>query len=137
MTYTVDIEKDLLQTYNAANSDEERGEVVKTLAGRHQKPVASVRAKLVKMGVYKKPNSSKRSVKKDELVRLIATITGKDEELMDSLEKATKLALNAVLETFASAEKRIQELENHVSVLEDTLDANGIELETQKEEEVA
>ena len=81
--------------YLAAPTDE----TVKALAERFGKSVRSIVAKLAKEEVYvpKAKAEAKRTMLKSEMVAEIAKLVGKDEEVMESLEKATGPALLAVL----------------------------------------
>jgi hypothetical protein len=76
-------------------------EMVKALATKFGKTTRSIVAKLVKEGVYvsKAKESGKRAMLKAEMVAEIAKLTGKNEEQLESLEKATGPALMAVLDT--------------------------------------
>lgn len=106
----------LLETvYTSASTDEERKNAVLELSNTVGKTVNSIRSKLAKMGIYKKPTPTNKagnvSLKKDALVTIISAVTGKDAELMGSLEKSTKFALEAVITQFDTYETIINELE--------------------------
>lgn len=97
VNYTEEMTNELVGAYTQAASNDERNEVVTEMAEKFGKTVASIRAKLVREKVYVKAEATKgRGVLKDELVAAIATLTNSDEELMDSLAKATKEALTIV-----------------------------------------
>jgi hypothetical protein len=61
--------------------------------------VQSVRAKLAKEGVYKAKakEANKRDMLKSEMVAEIARLVETNEEVVESLEKATSVALKAVM----------------------------------------
>ena len=100
----------LVAAYDAADSDESRAAVVASFAEAFEKKPASIRAKLVREGVYQKPEASrKRTAKKADMVQRIATLTGADSEKLDSLEKATANALKVVIAALESHEEEISE----------------------------
>ncbi len=72
---------------------------VESIARKLGKTVRSVVAKLAKEGVYhaKNKEAGKRDMLKSEMVSEISQIVGRNEEVMESLEKATGSALKAVL----------------------------------------
>lgn len=74
-------------------------ETVKALALEMGKTVRSIVAKLALQKVYKAKakEAGKREMLKAEMVAEIAKLLGKDEEQLESLEKATGPALMAVL----------------------------------------
>ena len=102
VNYTADQTAELVQAYTSAKTDAERKEVVKLFAGVIGKTEASIRAKLSAEKVYVKPQrltkGGKAIVKKAELADKIADLIGKDREVMGSLDKATKVALEAIIE---------------------------------------
>jgi len=73
------------------------------LAGQLKKDVRSIRAKAVRMGIYKaQPKVSKTGGKvesKDDIVADIAKIVGKN---LDGLEKAPKVALQIIRSKIAA-----------------------------------
>ena len=95
MTYTAEMTTKMVEVYSSATSDEQRKAVVEDLASEFEKSVPSVRAKLVREGVYVKAEGKTGSAKarKDALVSAIALQTGANEEVLDSLTKATREAL--------------------------------------------
>lgn len=101
--------------YREADTDAERKEAVQTLADEFGKTINSIRAKLAGMKVYVKPAKTTKSgavsVTKAKLVEQLTAITGATPELMDSLEGATKNALNALLTRFAEYEAILEEYE--------------------------
>ena len=101
VTYTEDQTVQLVAAYKDAETDAERKDVVETFATAFGKTPNSIRAKLSREGVYQKPakvtKSGKAIVKKAELVEQIADKLGVSSEVVESLEKATKVALEKVL----------------------------------------
>lgn len=95
--YTEEVTTALAEKYQAAQDDEARAEVVKQAAQDLQVKEASVRAKLVNLGIYKaKERTTKTGEKietKAEIVAQIAKSLGVQEDVVDSLEKATKPVL--------------------------------------------
>ena len=100
-TYTDDQVTSMVAAYTEAQSDESRAEVVETFANDLGKSVASVRSKLVREGVYvKKTRTTKTGasiVSKADLVTQIEAAAGAQPGDFDSLEKATKNVLVAIL----------------------------------------
>ena len=100
-TYTEDQVSKMVSAYEAADTDEGRAEVVESIAEEFGKSVASVRSKLVREGVYvKKTRTTKTGepvVSKADLVNQIADAIGEDAEVIESLEKATKVTLQKIL----------------------------------------
>lgn len=98
--YTEAQTDELVEAYTGAESDAERKEVVDEFATNFGKSVASVRQKLVREGVYQKPEKKKsvtgKVERKAEIVADIAAAMGADESRIESLEKGTKDALNLV-----------------------------------------
>lgn len=95
--YTDEVVARMVETYEAAESDEARASVVADMADELNVKVQSVRAKLVNLGVYKaKQRTSKTGEpieSKASIVADIATRLSVDEERLESLEKATKPVL--------------------------------------------
>jgi hypothetical protein len=98
--YTESVIENMVAAYTAAESDEDRANTIVRLADDVGTSVASVRAKLVNLGVYKaKERTSKTGApieSKAKIVGDIATLMGVEEEAIGSLEKATKRVLLAV-----------------------------------------
>ena len=96
MNYTPEQTKELVEAYKADRSQA----TIEALATKMGKTVRSVIAKLSKEGVYesKAKEAAKRSMLKSEMVSEIAKLLNKNEEVLESLEKATGPALMAVLE---------------------------------------
>lgn len=99
--YTEDQISKMVSDYTAVDTDEARAEVVDNLAAEFGKTIYSIRSKLVREGVYvKKTRVTKAGmpvVSKAELVVQIADAMGEDPEVIESLEKATKVTLLKVL----------------------------------------
>ena len=97
VTNYTDEQTDILKIAYTANPTQA---TVEALAAQLGKTAKSVIAKLAKEGVYKsksKETSGKREMLKREMVTEMAVLLGKDEEQLESLEKATGPALMAVL----------------------------------------
>lgn len=110
VNYTPEQTTQLVAAYNAADSDESRAAVVTSFAEAFEKKPASIRAKLVREGVYQKPAASrKRTAKKADMVQRIAKLAGTDSEKLDSLEKATANALKVVIAALETHESEISE----------------------------
>ena len=116
VNYTPENVAELDLTYTSATTDIERALAVKALAEKIGKTVNSVRAKLAKMGIYIKPKPTNKAgvtaIRKNALVDIISAVTGKDAELMGSLEKSTKFALESIIEQFDLYESIIADLES-------------------------
>ena len=98
--YTEEQTAELVKAYNAAQTDEDRANVVNTEAARLGKTVRSIRQKLVREGVYVRPERKTKSgtsiEKKAQIVEDIASAMGCESEAIESLEKGTKTALELV-----------------------------------------
>jgi acetylglutamate kinase len=99
--YTPEQEQELVKMYL-------EGHPVETLAQRFNKSNKSIIAKLARLGVYKREQKQSNRVTKADLVGVIALALGVDRDLIATIEKADKVAL----ETLASA------IEGQVSGLE-------------------
>lgn len=99
--------------YNEAQSDDARKEAVESLAQDFGRSPASIRSKLVHLGVYKKPERKAKDgsdiERKDDIVEDIAEACGMDSELFDSLEKANKSVLKAIRETLRDSQNFVPE----------------------------
>ncbi len=104
----------LVAAYVASPTDE----TVKDFAEKFGKSVKSIVAKLVKEKVYisKAKEAGKRAMLKSEMVGQIAKLTGRTDEQLESLEKATGPALMAVIEVLTS-------LANNVATLKAEIEA--------------
>ena len=89
--YSVEAVATIVEGYKA-------GEAVEALAAKVGKSVRSVVAKLSREGVYvaKAKTAGAKAVTKADLIARIAGKTGIAREKLDSLEKATKEALEAL-----------------------------------------
>ena len=100
VNYTESMAAELSAAYAAADTEEKREAVISHFAGKFAKNVKSIRAKLVREGVYvKKAYKTKAGVtpeRKAAIVQDIATALGASEDVIGSLEKATKKALELV-----------------------------------------
>ena len=105
--YTPEMIETMTEMYTSALGDTERKEMVVSISDKLGKTVNSVRAKLSKLGVYIKPKATTKSgavvVRKAELVTNIATLLNVDEDLLGSLEKATKFSLEAAIKGLTPA----------------------------------
>lgn len=100
VNYTPEQVNVLVSAYEVAGSDEARAEVVETFANDLGKSVASIRAKLSREGVYVKKavaSTNKPKVKKDAKVAQLATLLGKDEDLVSDAEKLTHRTLDFII----------------------------------------
>ena len=94
---------DMVERYTGAETDEGRKEVVTELAEELGKSEASIRAKLVREGVYIAKKATAKNgepiVKKSELVDKLVKSLGVElsENEASSLEKATKTALTKLV----------------------------------------
>ena len=101
----------MVERYEAAQTDEQRAAIVEELAHEFGKTVRSVRAKLVREGVYvKKTYKTKTGDKaetKENIVDDIARALGVASDQLGGLEKATKKALNLIRGTMVAAQSLI------------------------------
>ena len=92
--------------YSDAETDSERKDLVGAFANDFGLNVASIRAKLVRMGIYIKPEAKTKNgskiARKADLVSEIAHLMNVDEDLIGSLEKATKFSLEKLIENLPS-----------------------------------
>lgn len=96
VNYTAEQTKELVEAYKA----EPTQATVEAFATKFGKTARSIVAKLSKEQVYKAKakEAGKREMLKAEMVSEIAKLLNKNEETLESLEKATGPALMAVLE---------------------------------------
>lgn len=89
--YTPEMTMEVVNSYKT-------GDTVEMIAERTGKSVRSVVAKLSREGVYvaKSKAKSVAAPRKAELIAEIATAIGTSEELIESLEKATREALELI-----------------------------------------
>ena len=93
--------------YVKGQNDEERQTILENLAIETKRDIKSLRAKLVRMGVYVKktyvPKTGGTVETKDKIVRSIAGTLGVTEEQLAGLNKATKPTLNLIRAAFEVA----------------------------------
>ena len=94
----------LIASYNGDNSE------LKTIAAELGKTIPAVRAKLVNLKVYQKPEAVAKvggasSVRKAHLVRDIAKLVAMESDDLESLEKATKPTLEALAAAIFESQK--------------------------------
>jgi response regulator RpfG family c-di-GMP phosphodiesterase len=98
--YTVEMTEEVVAAYSAAESEAAREEVVAHFAEKFGKNSKSVRAKLVREGVYVKKEYKTKTggdvERKDAIVENIASALGVSSDAVGSLEKATKKALTLI-----------------------------------------
>jgi len=89
--YTPEMTMEVVASYKA-------GDTVEMIAERTGKSVRSIVAKLSREGVYVAKSKAKgvAAPRKAELITEIATAIGTSEELIESLEKATREALELI-----------------------------------------
>ena len=99
--YTDEMVARLNEVYDGSADEATRKAAVAALAEELGKSAASIRAKLTREKLYvpmAKAPKGKNTVRKAELVTAIAKAINADEDVIGSLEKATKVALNKVLD---------------------------------------
>ena len=104
VNYTDEMVARLAEVYNGKATDEVRKAQVQELADELGKSPASIRAKLTREGLYvalTKAPAGKAVVRKAQLVTAIASQLSVDEDIIGSLEKATKDTLKRVLTALA------------------------------------
>ena len=89
--YTPEMTKTVVEAYQS-------GQTVEQIAAETGKSTRSIVAKLSREGVYQAKNKTKNTnlVRKADLITEIAFSIGTNEELIESLEKATKEALELI-----------------------------------------
>lgn len=106
VNYTDDQVATLMSVYGEATTDEARKEAVETLAKGMNKHPASIRAKLSSLGVYVKAKpttkAGKAIVSKADLVSAVAKKLDVNEDVIGSLEKATKQTIQMVLDALSA-----------------------------------
>lgn len=101
VNYTDEMVARLHAVYDGEADVETRDAQIAQLADEVGKSAASVRAKLTSEGIYVpkgKAEGKTKGVRKAHLVTAIAKELEVDEDVVGSLEKATKVALTKVLE---------------------------------------
>lgn len=95
--YTAEVTEELKNAYVSAESDEQRAEVVAQYSAELGVSDASVRGKLAHLKVYVpkagRTKDGRKIESKAKIVQDIAHLMGENEEVVESLEKATKTAL--------------------------------------------
>ena len=91
VNYTAEQTKAIVEAYQA-------GVAVETIATEQGKSARSIVAKLAREGVYQAKSKAKaaQTVRKADLIAEIAHAIHTNEELLESLEKATKEALELI-----------------------------------------
>ena len=89
--YSPEMTKTIVESYKS-------GQTVEAIAAATGKSTRSIVAKLSREGVYQAKNKTKNTnlVRKADLITEIAFSIGTNEELIESLEKATKEALELI-----------------------------------------
>jgi hypothetical protein len=100
VNYSPELTKEIVADYEAGTNADERKEIVENLSAKHGKSVRSIRQKLVREGVYIKPEyvakTGKDVERKSDIVQSLAGIFNVTEDQLGGLEKATKPALELV-----------------------------------------
>ncbi len=100
--YSPELTATIVAEYEKGETDEERLQILENLSSKHAKPVRSLRAKLVREGVYVaktyKTKTGARPITKETLVGAIAAAMGEPADALSGLEKATKKALALIFE---------------------------------------
>jgi len=108
VNYTPEMEAVLTAVYNPKADEATRSDQINEIVEKVGRNRRSVIAKLSRMGLYvKKEYKNKRGekpVSKAVLVSAIAKECGVNEEKVESLEKATKVALATVYQNLAGVE---------------------------------
>lgn len=125
--FTAEQTVELVTAFNAANSTESRKSVVSAYAAKFGKSESSIRMKLVREGVYVKPEATTKTgepvISKERLADDIAAFIPEplDEASVSSLAKANKKALKAILEVVSElTEFKRQAMESFETVPVDT-----------------
>lgn len=94
----------IVEAYTAGETDAERAAILESLAAEHGKTVPSLRAKLVREGVYiaktYKGKNGEKPEKKEDIVQDIANLIAVPSTVLTGLEKATKNCLLALRSEF-------------------------------------
>lgn len=115
VNYSQAVTDQIVKVYCEADTDELRAAALDALSAETGKTVKSLRAKLVREGVYvKKTYTTKSGGKaetKDQIVTAIAEMLNVTEAQLGGLEKATKPALTVIRLWAISARETIEGLE--------------------------
>lgn len=109
VNYSPELTAIIVAAYTAegVDTDTDRKAVLETLSAEHGKSVKSLRAKLVREGVYVKQTykakTGGKAETKDAIVQSIAKILGVTEAQLGGLENATKPALELIRGEFVAA----------------------------------
>ena len=113
--YTDEQAAHMVEQYTACETDETRAACIDALSAETGRNVRSIRAKLVREGVYvAKAYVSKKGEKverKGDIVQSIAKVLGVTEDQLGGLEKATKPALELIRAAFITAREELEERE--------------------------
>jgi hypothetical protein len=113
--YSEALAAQVVEAYEACDSDESREACVQALSIETGKTVRSLRMKLVNEGVYQKAayvtKAGTKAETKSAVVESIAAILGITSEQLPGLDKATKKALNVIRTAFVDASQAIVEAE--------------------------
>lgn len=97
----------IVEAYELGTTDDERKAILETLSAETGKTVKSLRAKLVREGVYVKQTyktkTGSKAETKETIVESIAVLMGVTAEQLGGLEKATKPALLRIRKQFRGA----------------------------------
>ena len=117
--YTETQEEEMVAVYTASTTDKERAQDVENLANKFGKKVNSIRQKLVKLNIYIKPEKVTKAgakiERKADIVSTIAITMNEDADLVSSLEKGTKNALEKVRDFMLMQNAKIAELEEIIN----------------------
>lgn len=107
VNYPKDLTLAIIVAYQAGETDAERATIVESLSAEHGKSVKSIRQKLVREGVYIKPEYVSKAgntvERKSDIVQGIAKMLDVTEAQLGGLEKATKPALETIRRGFVAA----------------------------------
>jgi hypothetical protein len=114
--YTNEQTAEIVEAYEQGENDEERAEILENLSAKTGRAVKSIRAKLVREGVYiaktYKPKTGGKTETKEKIVETFAAILGVTTDQLGGLEKATKPALELIRSAFLDAAARVDKAEN-------------------------
>jgi len=118
VNYSMAQTAEMVAAYVAADSDKTRAGVVADFAFNLGKTAASVRAKLVREGVYVAKTyatkAGEKAVSKEALVQAIAALVGVSSDMLVGLEKANKTTLSRVYSKIATDRETIAALEDEM-----------------------
>jgi len=115
VNYTESQTLELVAAYVAADSDKSRAGVVASYALNFGKTAASIRAKLVREGVYVakkyKTKTGGKAISKEKLVEGVAALMSVSSEMLVGLEKANKNTIIRLYNALDSAIGKAESLE--------------------------